>query len=299
MINLSMRQLVALQQLAQTQSFTEAAARMHTTQSNVSLAIQEAESLLGTRLFERSTRRFRMTSAGEEFIPVVERALADLRSGIDNVLARAQLHRGVLAVGAPPLFAATLLSEVLSSYQVAHPHVDLRVEDASTAELHSGLRSRSIEFAVGTFSRREADLKVIPLFDDALVALAHPGLDLPQACAWKELVRHPLVSIVRNSSVGELIDRTVWKATGQAYRPRLEVHHWSSVISLAESLKGACVVPAYAAGLAHGRQLRKIDLLDPSVLRTISVAHLSHCDISPAGQAFLEMLQQHPRQPLR
>lgn len=290
MIKLTVRQLMALRELARTQSFTEAAARLHTTQSNLSIAVQEAEHLLGTRLFERTTRRFRLTNAGSDFLPVVERILDDLEAGIENVQASAQLQKGVLTIGATPLLSAALVSDLLAEYRRSYPSIDVRLEDTSTAELTRLLRSRSIEFALGTFSRAEADLTVVPLFEDPLVALAHTSLRLPKVCTWSDLGQRPLISIIRNSSVGELIDRTVWKVTGQAYRPMIETHHWSTVISLAESMGGICIVPAYAGKTAAGRSLKKIDLVEPRVIRTISVAYVSTRELSPAGQAFLSSL---------
>jgi DNA-binding transcriptional LysR family regulator len=290
MVKLSIRQLTAVRELARTQSFTEAAARLHTTQSNLSVALREVESLLGARLFERTTKRFGLTSVGADFVPVVERILDDLQAGIDNVLASARLQKGVLAVGATPLLIATLVSELIADYRRLYPNIDVRLEDTSTDELTRLLRGRSIEFALGTFPRQETDLAVEPLFEDRLIALAHTTLHLPRVCTWKEIVERPLISIVRSSSVGQLIDSTVWKLTGQTYRPMLEVHYWSTAISLTESLRGICIVPAYAAKTAAVGSLRKIDLVEPTVLRWISVAHVNNRELSPAGQAFLKLL---------
>lgn len=295
MIKLTMRHLQVVRELARTQSFTETATRLHTTQSNVSLALQEVEGLLGTRLFERTTKQFRLTGAGADFVPVVERLLGDLQAGIDNVVASAQLQKGILAIGGTPLLTATLVSELLSDYRRRYPGIALRVEDASTAELARLLRNRSIEFALGTFPAQDPDLSVTPLFDDPLVVLAHASQRLPPACGWSDLANLPLITIVRNSSVGELIEETMRKVTGQAYQPMVELHHWSTVISLAESLAGVCIVPAYAARKAAGAKLKTVDLVEPRVLRTISVAHLRHRELSPAGRAFLELLQEDVR----
>jgi hypothetical protein len=52
-----------------------------------------------------------------------------------------------------------------------------------------------------------------------------------------------------------------------------------------------CIVPAYAANTAAIGSLRKIDLVEPTVLRWISVAYLNNRDLSPAGQAFLALLR--------
>ena len=109
MIKITIRHLTAVRELARTQSFTQAANRLHTTQSNLSLAIQEAESILGVRLFDRTTKRCRLTDVGAEFLGTVDRVLDDLQTGIDNVDASVRLQRGKLAVGAASLLTSTLL----------------------------------------------------------------------------------------------------------------------------------------------------------------------------------------------
>jgi LysR family transcriptional regulator, carnitine catabolism transcriptional activator len=292
-MKLSIRQLSAVRELARTHSFTEAAARLHTTQSNLSLAIREVESLLGTRLFERTTKRFSLTGAGVDFVPIVERVLDDLQAGVDNVRASARLQKGVLAIGATPLLMATLLAGLIADYRRSHPNIDIRVEDTSTAELTRLLRSRSIEFALGTFPPKETDLAVVPLFDDPLIALAHRSLAMPARCTWKDVAARRLISIVRSSSVGQLVDSTIWKVTGRPYRPMIEAHYWSTVVSLTSSLGGICIVPRYARHVEYGRDLKVVNVGEPQVVRTISVAYMRGRELSPAGQAFLALLRGH------
>lgn len=289
MSKLTMRQLSAIREVARTQNFTEAALRLNTTQSNISLAIREVEDVLGTRLFERTTKRFRLTNAGSDFVPVVERILDDLQAGVENVHASSQLQKGVLAIGATPLLISTLLCQYVAEYRESHPKIDIRLEDTSSDELTQLLRNRSLEFVIGTFTEKDTDLKVEPLFEEPLTVLAHPATRLSGRCTWRQLLAHPLVSTVRTSTFGQLIDSTVWKVTGRPYRPMLEVRYWTSVISLAESLATACIVPGYASRTMHGK-LKKVQLLEPRVVRTISIAYLIGRELSPAGRAFLQLL---------
>ncbi len=239
------------------------------------------------------TKRFELTAAGADFVPIVERVLEDLQAGMDEVMASAQLRKGTLGVGATPLLMATLVADLLGKFHAAHPAVDIRLEDASTADLVRLLRNRRIEIALGTFVEQADDLSITPLYDVPLVALAHASLGLPARCSWRRIMELPQIALVSGSSTSVIIENTVRKAAGQAFQPVTQAHHWSTVVSLTEALRAVCVVPAYAVSLARGRPLDTIALVDPSVLRTIAVACLKKREVSPAGKAFLSLLAEN------
>ena len=65
MINL--RQVKCFQAVVELGNFSRAAERLRTSQAGVSHAIHDLEALLGTRLFDRTTRRVELTEAGQIF----------------------------------------------------------------------------------------------------------------------------------------------------------------------------------------------------------------------------------------
>ena len=64
--------------VADTRSFTRAAERLHVTQPTLSHQIKQLKSLIGTVLFERSTKDVELTAAGRLFKPYCERILKEL-----------------------------------------------------------------------------------------------------------------------------------------------------------------------------------------------------------------------------
>ncbi|MEV4068036.1 LysR family transcriptional regulator, partial [Nonomuraea dietziae] len=67
-----MRYVVAV---AETSNFTRAAERCMVVQSALSHQIARLERELGARLFERTSRRVRLTPEGEAFLPAARQAL--------------------------------------------------------------------------------------------------------------------------------------------------------------------------------------------------------------------------------
>jgi DNA-binding transcriptional LysR family regulator len=103
--------------LAEELNFTRAAARVNVVQQVLSAGVAQLETLVGARLFERTTRRVRMTAAGEDFLPRAREALPRGRARGPPL----HLHRpyaGLLtgetdvAIVRPPFATALELHEV-------------------------------------------------------------------------------------------------------------------------------------------------------------------------------------------
>jgi DNA-binding transcriptional LysR family regulator len=153
------------------------------------------------------------------------------------------------------------------------------------------LVSRDIELAIGTFANAAPEITVEKLFDDALVVLAHRSLGLSDQISWAELATYRMVSIVSNSSVGQIVEKTLWSVNRTRMNALVQSHHWLTVIALTKALNGVCVVPDYAASL-QDNTLQKIELVDPTVRRPIDVAALSNKSLSAAAQEFKSLLRE-------
>ena len=93
-VNITSRQLHAFILTARHECFSRAAEEMFITQSGISTMVRELESQLGFRLFERTTRKVRLTDLGARFLPVANRCLRELED--------AALHTGRRARVAGP-----------------------------------------------------------------------------------------------------------------------------------------------------------------------------------------------------
>ena len=104
-------------------SFTAAGARLNLTNSAVSKSVARLEARLGSRLFERTTRRLTLTDVGAAFYQTCVRVLGDLADA-EAVLA---MHRseivGRLKVDVPVAFGRMQAMPVLLAFAERHPSV--------------------------------------------------------------------------------------------------------------------------------------------------------------------------------
>ena len=79
---MTFKQLEAIYWVTQLGGFSQAAAKLHTTQSAISKRVQELEALFATPLFDRTQRTSRLTEKGEEMYVVAKRLLEAATRGM-------------------------------------------------------------------------------------------------------------------------------------------------------------------------------------------------------------------------
>ena len=108
-------------------SFTRAAAALEISKAAVSRAIVSLETRLATRLFERTTRRLRLTEAGETYFAYARRAMEEAE---DAEAAVSKLHdqpRGMLRVAMPVTLAQSSVAPKLARFLQTYPELRLDI----------------------------------------------------------------------------------------------------------------------------------------------------------------------------
>ena len=105
-------------------SFAAAAEELHLTASAVSHRIKALEGQLGLVLFERLTRKVRLTPAGRAYAAAVADAIAILREATRRLAVEANRP---LTASVTPLFGARWLLPRLARFEAAHPGITVRL----------------------------------------------------------------------------------------------------------------------------------------------------------------------------
>lgn len=133
--------------VAETRNFTRAAERCRVVQSALSHQIAALERELGARLFERTSRRVRLTPAGEAFLTAARECLEAADRARAEVASAAGEIRGRLAVGTIPTVAAVDLPVALREYRRRYPRVRITLTAAGSDELVERVRQGAVDVA--------------------------------------------------------------------------------------------------------------------------------------------------------
>lgn len=125
--------------VAQSGGFTLAAEQLGLPRPTVSLAIQQLEARLGTRLFSRTTRRVGLTQDGESLLERAIALVADAEELGQQFRPRA-LH-GRLRVDMPSRIARRLVAPALPGFFARHPGIELELgsSDRALDLVHEGI----------------------------------------------------------------------------------------------------------------------------------------------------------------
>lgn len=108
-------------------SFALAAARLRQTRSAVGKSIARLEQRLGTRLFNRTTRRQSLTENGQAFFERCKRALGEIEAAEAALDESGRDLIGRLRVSAPLLLGREMVAPLLSRLVALHPRLELEV----------------------------------------------------------------------------------------------------------------------------------------------------------------------------
>jgi DNA-binding transcriptional LysR family regulator len=151
-------------------NFGRAAEALHTAQPSLSLQIRHLEAEVGTPLFERTTRRVRLTPAGELFLTDCLRILDQLAVSVESARAVASGERGLLRVGyVSGAMGAGALPLVLHDFQELYPDVALVVRPMPALTQIEALREGRLHIGVFSAGYSEDDFEQVLMWRERLV----------------------------------------------------------------------------------------------------------------------------------
>jgi DNA-binding transcriptional LysR family regulator len=218
--------------IAQTRSFTQAAARLGLRQSTVSQHIRKLEEEAGRRLFVRDTHSVTPTADGEAMIEFARGILA-ANERAERYFAGSQL-RGRLRFGASEDFVASLLPAVLREFVRTHPLVEFELTVGMSGELNEKLERGELDLVCG--KRRPGDDRGRVVWRDRLVWVAGDGRRLDPSMPVPLILYSP-PSIMREIALAAL------ERSGRAWRIACTSGSLSGLRAAALAGLGVTVVP--------------------------------------------------------
>lgn len=244
-----------------TGSFSLAAERLHTVQSNVTAHIKKLEAELGVQLIER-TAPMHATSAGRMLRGYAQQMLRAHDEALALLSGKAAAMGG-LRIGAMETTAALRLPPLLAQLHHAHPGIHLELRTGPTAELLSELMGGHIDcaFVASHLPPTQTQWQAWKVFREQLVLVSgQPMADLPSA---QTLTETPFLAFRQ----------------GCSYRQRIELLLASQGVTAARIMElGSldAILGCVAAGMGYA-------LLPRTVVEALQHRFAVHCLDLPAA----------------
>ncbi|HZW00395.1 MAG TPA: LysR family transcriptional regulator [Candidatus Deferrimicrobium sp.] len=168
--------LEAFLEVARLGSMRAASRSLHVGQPALSARISRLEAELGARVFERTKRGVRLTSAGQALLPHAERVLESVAAGRTAVGQVEQGDEGELIIAAASAINASLVPELVARFRRFHPGVHLFVRTGSADRVADLVAFGTAQLGL---VRDESDphdprLRATPLYAEQLLLTARP-----------------------------------------------------------------------------------------------------------------------------
>ena len=293
-MNVTLRQLSAFVAVAKTGAFTEAADRLHVSQSALSGLIKELESALGVQLVHRTTRSVALSQIGSEFLPLAQRILDDLERALRSISELKSLNAGHVRVGAPQLMACTLLPQAVAAFAGAHPKVEVLIVDCEVEDVASRVLSGEVDLGIGPDRAASDELVARPLLDMPFLAVFRAGHALGKGSrvSWAELARYPLIAL-QGEYTRMLNGELVSSPNRVELAPVFEVAFMTTALSMVSVGLGVTTCLPYAASLLDLHGLERRQLVEPVITRRFNIFRRSDRQGGPAVQGFADFLVEY------
>jgi LysR family transcriptional regulator for metE and metH len=173
-MDLSIRHLRLVQEVAREGTLTGAARRLYLTQSALSHQLAELERQAGTPVFTRVAKRMVLTEAGRRVLEVAGRTLNELDRLETELRGIARGTLGQIRLTSQCNTAYHWLPAVLPQFRRSYPDIDFRIMPGCAHKAVESLTDGEVDIAL---SYEEPDLDVVdaaPLFTDEQVLIVAP-----------------------------------------------------------------------------------------------------------------------------
>lgn len=247
-----LRALQIFVRVAESGGFARAGERLQTAPSTVTTMVQQLEAHLGTRLFQRTTRRVRLTADGELLYERSERLLADAEE--IAALFSGGTPSGRLRVEVPARIGRLIVAPALPSFIERHPALDVEL---TSSDRIADLVEEGIDCVLRVGGTDSDYLIAQPLGEMHQITCASPAYlarhGVPEDL--DDLRRHHIVHFAPLAR-----DRTETWQYGEgagivelALRGRVTVNNAEAYIACCKAGLGLIQIPAYDVAAAIGR----------------------------------------------
>jgi DNA-binding transcriptional LysR family regulator len=281
-------------QVAEHRGFTAAARKLHIAKSALSKRVARLEDRLGARLIERSSRGFRLTTAGAEIFAQCEGIVAAVEA-TEAISARvAATPRGTVRFACPPGMAYDAVSSILPDFLDAYP--DVRVAMA-VSNRRVDLIEDGFDLALRVRERLDTDAALVMrrLGTSRRIFVASPG----HLAARAPITDLPTLGDGPLLSIGEDIQEERWTLVSKGgeteltIQPRLASSDFRVLLDAAVAGVGVALLPQSVcwAALAEGHLVRVL----PQWHSRDSIVHLvftTRRGLLPATRALINVLSE-------
>lgn len=278
--------------IAELGGFNKAAEHLHVTQTALTRRVQKLEAYLGLKLLDRTTRYVELTPVGRDFLPQARTIVSEMTAAVGRLKDISKNAKGNFTLACVPTMAAHILPNLIREYAKTCPRNRIRLLDATSYEVRDSVLNSQAELGIGIHGEQHPDLIETPLFDDPLMFFCRESNPLSEmkSVTWSDMSGADLIVVSNLTATRVFMDYQLAKR-GISLNGAYEVQHHATAISLVAAGVGSAILPASTFQEGDRPGVRRIPLVSPVVKRQIILIQRKNSTLSPAAEAFCELVK--------
>lgn len=274
--------------VAEQESFSQAAEKLHLTQPAISKRIAQLEGELGVSLFDRLGRRVALTEAGRALLPVAERILSDVRETRQVIANLSSEISGPLSVVTSHHIGLRRLPPILRDFTRGYRKVRLDLAFMDSEQACQAVERGVYELGVVTLPLRPSPLlECLPLWEDRLVIAVAP--DHPLAgqtnVSLEQLGEYPAILPAVGTYTRTIIEAPILQRHG-ALDVILETNYLETIRTMVAIGLGWSALPR----IMLGEDVVEVPVEGLDIHRTLGLVRHAKRSVSNASRALTELL---------
>ncbi|MGC0420113.1 LysR family transcriptional regulator [Embleya sp. AB8] len=148
--------------LAEQLHFGRTAERLGVSQARVSQTVKKLERRLGVLLFERTSRKVKLTPTGRQFFDDLLPGHQQIQRAVVSAIAAGRSARGHLCVGYSSPMAAGVVLRGVSAFLERHPGCEVQTKEVQLSDPFGPLRAADVDLQLTELPVAEPDLATGP-----------------------------------------------------------------------------------------------------------------------------------------
>ncbi len=262
---MTINQLINFLEITRQGSFTKAAQKMHISQPAISKCIQQLEKDLDATLFDRSSRKIKLTPEGKilhERGQVAMRIISDQMSFLyDSV----QSNKGRIVMGVPPVMGTACFTSIIPQFRSLFPNIDITLVEEGANHILTKIMNGEIDVGAVMLPIEDADVHVIPFLTSENVLLvhkSHPFANRETVC-FAELANEQFISLDSSYMLPNRM-KNIFLNLGIQPNIKMESTQWDFIAEMVAGNQGVGILPRPILKRFKNDDLRYIRLVEPN-----------------------------------
>lgn len=286
---MQINQINAFLAIAELESFSLAADKLHVTQPAISKRIRQLENHVNAPLFDRIGKRSILTPNGKAFKPHAERILQELKSFRSGLSRQQAAPSGSLSFATSHHIGLHRLPPTLRAFKIQYPQVDLDLRFMDSEDACAAVADNELELAIVTLpEQRDERLVCEPVWIDRLVvvmAADHPLAGAPGIEA-SDLLRHAAILPSIGTFTRKIINN-LFAGDEDRLNIILETNYLETIKVMVSANLGWSILPQSMTDAT----LISRELWGPDVIRPLGIVTRKKRTLSLSSSAMIDLLR--------